>query len=73
MYGKAKITEAHNHRFRASFACSALMKGLSVFDVAQLLGDETKTVEKHYLRFVPAMRSRVKELMEDDSKGLEAI
>jgi integrase len=73
MYCGAKIEGAHNHRFRATFACSALMKGLSVFEVAQLLGDESKTVETHYLRFVPAMRSRVKELMEDDKKGLEAV
>ncbi len=70
---RAKIANGHNHRFRASYATDALMKGLSVFEVAQLLGDESKTVETHYLRFVPAMRSRVKELMEDETKGLEAV
>lgn len=70
---KAKVTGGHNHRLRASYATDALMKGLSVFEVAQLLGDESKTVERHYLRFVPAMRSRVKELMEDETRGLEAV
>lgn len=70
---RSEVLNGHNHRFRASYACDALMKGLSVFEVAQLLGDESKTVEKHYLRFVPAMRSRVKELMEDETKGLEAV
>lgn len=70
---KAKISGGHNHRHRAAYACDALMKGLSVYEVAQLLGDESKTVERHYLRFVPAMRSRVKELMEDVTKGLEAV
>lgn len=73
IYGKAKIVGGHGHRFRSTYACDALMKGLSVFEVAQLLGDESKTVERHYLRFVPAMRSRVKELMEDETKGLEAV
>lgn len=72
IYEKAKITEAHNHRLRSTLAVDLLIKGASVYDVAKILGDRVVTVEKHYLRFVPEMRSKIRSLMEDDTKGLEA-
>lgn len=69
----AKITEGHPHRFRATFAVDMLLKEATTYHVGQLLGDKEQTVEKHYLSFVPQMQSRVRELMEDKTKGLEAI
>jgi integrase len=71
MMERVGISEGHNHRFRASAAVRWLMRGVSLYEVAQLLGDETRTVEKHYLRFVPEMKSRVRGLLE--GKELEAV
>jgi integrase len=67
IYDKAKIVNGHNHRFRATFAVDLLLKGATVFDVAKALGDETRTVEKHYLKYVPQTRDRLKSLI--DAKG----
>jgi len=36
-----------------------------------MLGDTVETVEKHYAPFVPALRERVRRIMENGS-GLEA-
>jgi integrase len=72
IYCRANITDGHNHRFRASLAVDMLLKGAAVYEVAKLLGDTVATVEKHYLRFVPQMRDRVRGFMDDSTKGLEA-
>jgi integrase len=72
IYCKANIADGHNHRFRASLAVDLLLKGATVYEVAKVLGDTGATVEKHYLRFVPQMRDRVRGFMDDDTKGLEA-
>jgi hypothetical protein len=37
-----------------------------------MLGDTVETVEKHYAPFVPALRERVRRIMESGS-GLEAV
>ena len=40
------------HRFRHTFARILLQKGVPVADVADLLGDDEKTVRDHYARWV---------------------
>lgn len=72
MFKRANIQEAHPHRFRATFAVDLLIKGATTYQVAQLLGDREKTVEKHYLSFVPQVRDKVRTLILDNTKGLEA-
>jgi integrase len=67
---RAGVPHAHPHRFRDSFAVDLLCAGAGVYDVARMLGDTVETVEKHYAPFVPALRERVRRIMENGS-GLE--
>lgn len=47
------------HRFRHTFARILLQRGVPVADVADLLGDEEKTVRTHYARWVPERQKRL--------------
>jgi site-specific recombinase XerD len=66
------VPHAHPHRFRDSFAVDLLRAGAGVYDVARMLGDTVETVEKHYAPFVPALRERVRRILESGA-GLEAV
>ena len=61
---KAKVSNCHPHRFRHSFVCRMLGSGLTLFDVAQLIGDTTSTTEKHYAKWTSGQAERVRELLE---------
>ena len=51
--GKAAgVDNAYPHRFRDSFAADAFLRGCSVEDISQYLGDNISTVTKHYSEFV---------------------
>jgi integrase len=67
---RAGVTHAHPHRFRDTFAVDLLCAGAGVYDVARMLGDTVETVERHYAPFVPALRERVRRIMETGT-GLE--
>jgi len=67
---RAGVAHAHPHRFRDTFAVDLLCAGAGVYDVARMLADTVETVEKHYSPFVPALRERVRRIMEAGS-GLE--
>jgi site-specific recombinase XerD len=41
------------HRFRHTFARVLLQNGVPIADVADLIGDDEKTVREHYARWVP--------------------
>lgn len=69
---KASVKDATPHRYRHSLAVDLLLKGASVYEVAKVLGDSVATVEKHYLKFVPEMRQKLKGLLDDTTKGLES-
>ena len=60
------------HRFRHTFARILLQRGVPVADVADLLGDDEKTVRQHYARWVPERQARLtkilKEAFEDQPK-----
>jgi integrase/recombinase XerC len=60
------------HRFRHTFARILLQRGVPVADVADLLGDDEKTVREHYSRWVPERQARLtkilKEAFEDQPK-----
>ncbi len=68
---RAGVSHAHPHRFRDTFAVDLLCAGAGVYDVARMLGDTVETVERHYAPFVPALRERVRRIMENGS-GLES-
>jgi integrase len=53
------------HRFRHSFARILLQRGVPVADVADLLGDDEKTVREHYARWVPERQARLTGLLKD--------
>lgn len=53
------------HRFRHTFARILLQRGVPVADVADLLGDDEKTVREHYARWVPERQERLTRLLRD--------
>lgn len=64
------------HRFRHTFARILLQRGVSVADVADLLGDQEKTVREHYARWVPERQARLTKILKDafsDRPKLTAI
>jgi len=64
------------HRFRHTFARILLQKGVPVADVADLLGDDEKTVREHYARWVPERQARLTKILQDafgDKPKLTAV
>lgn len=57
------------HRFRHTFARILLEKGVPVADVADLLGDDEKTVREHYARWVPERQARLTRILQDAFEG----
>jgi integrase len=53
------------HRFRHTFARIQLERGVPVADVADLLGDDEKTVREHYPRWVPERQARLTKILRD--------
>lgn len=53
------------HRFRHTFARILLEKGVPVADVADLLGDNEKTVREHYARWVPERQARLTRILKN--------
>jgi integrase len=57
------------HRFRHTFARILLQRGVPVADVADLLGDDEKTVREHYARWVPERQARLTRILKDAFEG----
>ncbi len=53
------------HRFRHTFARILLQRGVSLADVADLLGDDEKTIRVHYARWVPERQARLTKILQD--------
>jgi integrase len=53
------------HRFRHTFARVLLQRGVPVADVADLLGDDEKTVRTHYARWVPERQERLTRILKE--------
>jgi len=53
------------HRFRHTFARILLERGVPVADVADLLGDDEKTVREHYSRWVPERQARLTKILQE--------
>jgi integrase len=53
------------HRFRHTFARILLQRGVPVADVADLLGDDERTVLEHYARWVPERQARLTNILRD--------
>jgi len=61
--------KATPHRFRHTFARILLQRGVPVADVADLLGDDEKTVREHYARWVPERQARLTKILKDAFRG----
>jgi integrase len=64
------------HRFRHTFARILLQRGVPIADVADLLGDDEKTVREHYARWVPERQARLTKILKEafsDKPRLTAI
>ena len=46
-----------------------LQRGVPVADVADLLGDDEKTVREHYARWVPERQARLTRILKDAFEG----
>jgi integrase len=57
------------HRFRHTFARILLQRGVPVPDVADLLGDDEKTVRLHYARWVPERQARLTKILKEAFHG----
>ena len=53
------------HRFRHTYARVLLQRGVPVSDVADLLGDDEKTVKTHYGRWVKERQDRLTGILKD--------
>lgn len=61
----AGIVKGYPHRFRDTFACKLLEKGVPVRDVQILLGHSTvATTERHYADFLPSHQAKVERAAE---------
>jgi integrase len=58
------------HCFRDTFVADMLARGVSIYDVAQMVADTVETIEKHYAQFVPAARDAAQQKM-DSGVGIE--
>jgi integrase/recombinase XerD len=58
LYERAGVAGGHAHRFRHTFAVQCLQAGLTLNDVARLLGNSPMVVEKHYSQFDSATLER---------------
>lgn len=56
---KAKVSNAHLHRFRDTAAIGWLMGGMTIDEVAMLLGNTPRIVEKHYAPWVKERQDRL--------------
>jgi site-specific recombinase XerD len=48
LFTRAGVKKAHPHRFRHTMAASLLEQGVPISEVAMILGNSAKVVEKHY-------------------------
>jgi integrase len=60
VFTAAKIEgKPHPHQFRHTFASKLLSAGVSIVEVAALLGNSVKIVEKHYSAWIKARQERL--------------
>jgi len=67
---RAKVADAHPHRFRDTFCVDMLARGVNPYSVAKLVGITVEMLERHYAPFIPELRERVRRAL-DSGQGLE--
>ena len=61
---EAEVRDCHPHKFRTTFCCEMLSRGMSLFDVAKLVGDSHAVVERHYAAITEKQQERVRNIIE---------
>lgn len=64
---KSGVKDCHIHRFRSHFVVDCLERGVSIYDVSKIIGDQVATLDKHYARFTDKMQDRVRKVFEEVS------
>jgi len=59
----AGVPDGHSHQLRDTFAVSLLLKGVSLENVAALLGNTPRIVERHYSPWVQERQQQLEELV----------
>ena len=63
MFRKSGVANAVAHRFRHTLATELMIKGATVDDVANILGDDPETVRQYYLKYSPEYQKRTTDLL----------
>jgi integrase len=63
LFKRAGVTEGHPHRFRHTMAASLLEQGVPISEVAMILGNSAKVVEKHYAGWNLARQNKLEMLV----------
>jgi site-specific recombinase XerD len=63
VFTKSKVRNAHAHRFRHTLATEILVKGGTIEDCANILGDSPDVIRKHYAKWSPGYQRRTVDIM----------
>ena len=69
---RAKVADAHPHRFRDTFCVDMLARGVNPYSVARIMGITVEMLERHYASFIPELRERVRVALAS-CQGLEIV
>ncbi len=57
---RAGVPNAHPHRFRDTFVVDCLARRVTTYEISRMIGDTTKTIEKHYAEFIRDLREQTR-------------
>jgi len=63
LFTRAGVKGAHPHRFRHTLAASLLEQGVSTSEVAMILGNSARVVEKHYAGWNLQRQKKLEQLL----------
>jgi integrase len=63
VFRESGVENAHAHRFRHTLATEILVKGGTIEDAANILGDSPATIRKYYAKWSVAYQARTVEIM----------
>ncbi len=64
MFRASGVRDAHPHRFRDTLATEILIKGGTVEDCANILGDSPEIIRKHYAKWSPEYQCRTVDILD---------
>jgi site-specific recombinase XerD len=65
VFGVAGILDGHSHRFRDTAAVELLLKGVSIEEVAQFLGDTVAVTAKYYAKWNVRRQKKLDDVLRD--------